>query len=143
MNLKRRRSRKSLEYNHMVNFGGNRDKVLKRDNYRCVDCGMTIEEHKKEFGRDITIHHIDGRGRYSKKKNNSIDNLQTLCLTCHGKKDKQRKMKAVVATSDRGEKIVFASISDASKVTSACIPNIIDCLKGRMARVKNYYWFYA
>lgn len=63
-------------------YGGNRFKVLKRDKYRCQKCGITNKEHIKIYNRDITIHHIDGN-----KKNNSLDNLITLCLSCHGKED--------------------------------------------------------
>lgn len=69
-----------------LRFGGLRKQVLKRDNYQCRNCGMTNEEHKKTFGKEITIDHIDGKGSKSKIKNNKLDNLQTLCLRCHGKK---------------------------------------------------------
>ena len=51
---------------------------------------MTNEQHIIIFGRQITIDHIDGNGRYSDEPNNDVDNLQTLCLKCHGKKDIQR-----------------------------------------------------
>ena len=71
-------------------FGGNREIVLARDGNKCVQCGMTREQHQKTFKRDITVDHIDGRGRYSASKNHEIDNLQTLCLICHGKKDSKR-----------------------------------------------------
>lgn len=70
-----------------IRFGGLRETILKRDGYRCVKCGITREEHKKKFGRDIAIDHIDGNGRSSKNPNNSPDNLQTLCSSCHSKKD--------------------------------------------------------
>jgi 5-methylcytosine-specific restriction endonuclease McrA len=72
-------------------FGGNRIKVLERDNYCCQECGMTNDDHKNKWAREITIDHIDGNGRYSKIKNNSLDNLITLCLVCHGKKDVKRR----------------------------------------------------
>ena len=70
-----------------LRFGGLREQVIKRDNEKCVLCGMTRESHKKIFGRDITVDHIDKKGRNSIIKNNSLDNLQTLCLRCHGWKD--------------------------------------------------------
>jgi len=86
-----------------LHFGGNKNKALERDNYACVNCGMTNEEHITRWGRRITVDHIDGNGRnkISKEKNNDLSNLQTLCYICHGKKDgrvrweKWRKEKAL------------------------------------------------
>lgn len=74
-------------------FGNNREKAIQRDGEKCIQCGMTRQEHKAKFGRDITVDHIDGAGRYTPKseKNNDMDNLQTLCLSCHGKKDIVRR----------------------------------------------------
>lgn len=75
---------------HKIRFGGLRDKVLKRDNYSCVACGMSNQEHFKKWDFNITIDHVDGEGRNSKSPNNNIDNLQTLCIRCHGRKDSIR-----------------------------------------------------
>lgn len=84
------------EYIDSSRFGGNRKEVLERDNYKCVQCGMSNEEHLDAWGREITVDHIDGNGRGSEEKNNSLDNLQTLCLSCHGKKDiKMREWRSV------------------------------------------------
>lgn len=69
-----------------VRFGGNREKALKRDGYKCVVCGMTRKQHKATFGLDVVVDHKDGNGRYSENKNHDIDNLQTLCSVCHGRK---------------------------------------------------------
>ncbi len=62
--------------------GGQRKQILERDGYRCVDCGMTDDEHKVRWKRPITIDHVD-----KDRSNNSPDNLKTRCLTCHGRKD--------------------------------------------------------
>ena len=72
-------------------FGGNRETVLQRDNWKCVECGMSQEKHYVLFNRSLTIDHIDGMGRCSNIQNNNMENLQTLCLRCHGKKDHKRK----------------------------------------------------
>lgn len=72
-------------------FGGMRKIVLERDSYACVQCGMSQQQHIILFDRSLTIDHIDGNGRHSAKPNNSLDNLQTLCLPCHGKKDHRPK----------------------------------------------------
>ena len=61
------------------------------DNFICIKCGMNQEQHIILFGRGLTVDHIDGKGRNSKEKNNNLNNLQTLCLRCHGKKDGIRR----------------------------------------------------
>lgn len=76
--------------NDRYRFGGNREKVLQRDNYQCVKCSITQDQHKKKFGFSLSVDHIDGKGRYSKEQNNSLDNLITLCFSCHGRKDRLR-----------------------------------------------------
>lgn len=72
--------------------GGNRLAVLLRDNYQCVQCQMTDAQHKEKWGRPITIDHKDRN-----RENDSMENLQTLCLSCHGRKDiSQRLVEAKV-----------------------------------------------
>jgi hypothetical protein len=70
-------------------FGGNREIAIQRDGEKCVHCGMTRQEHKAKYGCDITVDHIDGNGCLvpKEKKNNALDNLQTLCYSCHRRKD--------------------------------------------------------
>lgn len=63
-------------------FEGNRKLALERDGFKCVHCGMTDEQHREKWGRPITVDHIDVN-----EKNNALENLQTLCLSCHGIKD--------------------------------------------------------
>jgi len=58
-------------------FGGNRLKVLERDNYTCQTCGRTHHEAR------LLVHHADGTGRGKKVHNNNISNLVTLCRGCH------------------------------------------------------------
>ncbi len=55
-------------------FGGNREKTLERDGYKCVRCGAT---------NDLHVHHKDRTGHDS-EPNNDLDNLITLCVVCHG-----------------------------------------------------------
>lgn len=81
-------------------FGGNTLAVFKRDKYACTGCGMTMDQHVSKYGKRLTINHIDGSGRNKvhqpgeperqKGGNNSMDNLETLCLPCHGTKDGMR-----------------------------------------------------
>jgi DNA-directed RNA polymerase specialized sigma24 family protein len=43
---------------------------------------MTDAQHKDQWGRPITIDHIDRN-----RARSVMDNLQTLCLVCHSRKD--------------------------------------------------------
>lgn len=81
----------STDYVHSRRFGGLRNAVLVRDGFSCVSCGMTQNDHVAKWQRSLTIDHIDGNGRYSDSPNNTLENLQTLCLPCHGKKDGSRQ----------------------------------------------------
>jgi len=49
-----------------------RTQVLKRDGYRCVNCGQT--------GTELHVHHIIPK---SKGGTDELDNLVTLCVKCH------------------------------------------------------------
>lgn len=70
-------------------YGGLREVTILRDKEKCVSCGMTRQEHRDRWGKDLTVDHKDGKGFYTPKnfKNNKPDNLQTLCLSCHNLKD--------------------------------------------------------
>lgn len=83
-----RATRRAL-YHSRAMFSGYRELVIKRDSEKCIKCGITRDEHKLKYGRDITVDHIDGKGMNAPKseKNNDLSNLQTLCLSCHMRKD--------------------------------------------------------
>ena len=58
-------------------FGGLRDSVLRRDNYKCVVC-------KNKKSKSIIIHHRDEtENRKKMDANNTMENLITLCRSCH------------------------------------------------------------
>ncbi|MFA5013962.1 MAG: hypothetical protein WC549_00275 [Actinomycetota bacterium] len=82
---------KRTKYNHTTRFGGIREKVIQRDREKCRDCGLTRERHKIFYGVDITVHHLNYKGRNSKNPEHKEDELLTLCLRCHGKRDVLRK----------------------------------------------------
>ena len=48
-----------------------RKKILQRDGHACVQCGAT---------GNLEINHIRGRAEGG---SNDLDNLETLCATCH------------------------------------------------------------
>jgi 5-methylcytosine-specific restriction endonuclease McrA len=59
---------KAEEYNVL------RNEVLKRDSWRCQDCGAM---------KDLQAHHIRPRSRFG---GDVMQNLITLCANCHGKR---------------------------------------------------------
>lgn len=68
-----------------------REAIIARDGSKCQSCGMTQDEHLEKYNRSLTIDHIDGQGRNSETPNHNPNNLTTLCLPCHGKKDRVRR----------------------------------------------------
>ena len=66
--LKRKRTREQ------ENFDGRREEVLLRDGHQCVVCGSTF---------NLTVHHKDRSGRGEFFHNNDLDNLETVCRSCH------------------------------------------------------------
>lgn len=80
----RKRFKEANGYSRSAHYGagGLRKAVLERDRYQCVSCGMTDAAHKAKWGRPITIDHRD-----KNRKHNTLENLQTLCLSCHSVKD--------------------------------------------------------
>lgn len=51
-----------------------------RDCYKCVSCGISKIEHQKVFGGNLHVHHIIP---YYISKSNALENLVTLCRSCH------------------------------------------------------------
>lgn len=107
-------------------FGGNREAVIERDGQKCVRCGMTRTEHRAKFGRDITIDHIDGNGSNMPQrfKNNAMDNLQTLCVSCHSKKDVVRVKHQAMGSRHGLSKLIEEDIKDIRAFHAASISNV-------------------
>lgn len=64
---------RSKRHREQKRFSGMRDAVLERDGYKCTMCGSV--EH-------LEVHHRDSSGN-TERPNNELDNLQTLCSSCH------------------------------------------------------------
>jgi len=62
-----------------------KEKIRKRDNYTCQNCGITQEEHFIVYGQVLHVHHID----YN-KFNCKEQNLITLCKRCNIKANSNR-----------------------------------------------------
>lgn len=73
------------------NWRRQRLRVLQRDDYQCQmpGCGITREQHSKEYGKDLNVHHIVPVKFYYRSSDpdfdqmNRLDNLVTLCVEHH------------------------------------------------------------
>lgn len=65
-----------------------RERILERDHHACRHCGITREESRTLYKRDLHIHHIRPWG--DGEQDNSGGNLLTLCNSCHGKLQRKR-----------------------------------------------------
>lgn len=55
-----------------------------RDGERCCRCGMSRGSHREQFGQDLHVHHIEPiREAGSYTEANRLDNLVTVCRSCH------------------------------------------------------------
>lgn len=66
-----------------------RQAALERDGGKCVDCGTTAEESD----RDLDVHHLVKKDNFTQEDGsvdwaaaNHVDNLATLCRSCHLKR---------------------------------------------------------
>ena len=59
--------------------------VCKRAKNKCEECGKA--------NCKLDIHHIDGNGLGAKVKNNNLNNLQLLCVSCHMKIHNNKNVK--------------------------------------------------
>lgn len=80
---------RALELHDLRMFSGNRIKALERDNYTCQKCGKTHHQIR------LDVHHKDekGRGYKQEERNDSLNNLITWCIICHGKYHRQMQLK--------------------------------------------------
>lgn len=73
------------------NWTEQREKTLIRDGYQCRDCGMSQEESINKHGQRLSVHHRVPRRNFKEggeldfEQANRLENLVTLCGTCHSK----------------------------------------------------------
>lgn len=76
--------------------------VRSRDGYRCVDCGMTNDEHLSIYGRALEVHRKEPGSAYS------VDGCETVCKGCHGLKPRQPHG-AIYESAKTSEHCVYAT----------------------------------
>ena len=57
-----------------------RQEVFDRRGHECIFCGVTGEQHKQEYDRDLDVHHVIPS---SKGGSDDPENLIPLCIGCH------------------------------------------------------------
>ena len=76
------------------NWSDQREKTLERDSYSCQECDMSRDQHYQNYDEDLHVHHKVPRRQIIDKQKptieqfelaNSLDNLVTLCKSCHRK----------------------------------------------------------
>lgn len=65
-----------------------RRKVLRRDGYKCLNCGWSHEEWNPSDPRHLELHH---KKYHSEGGKNIEENLVAICTTCHGSLHKEDK----------------------------------------------------
>lgn len=83
-------------------WNGYRKQALERDNYKCVDCGMDNEEHKKRFKKGLDVHH---EKPYKIFKEHDLRFLKTVCRPCHIRREQFliRELKGTVIQTIKKE----------------------------------------
>lgn len=73
------------------NWAERRRERIHEDGHKCVVCGVGNSEHKEVYGAKLHVHHIipirkfAANGELDYEKANRLDNLITMCVSCHGK----------------------------------------------------------
>lgn len=73
------------------NWETQRKKRLEKDDYACIVCGTSRQEHQTEFGQDLIVHHVTPRrkfvtdGELDAEQANRVSNLRTLCVMHHSR----------------------------------------------------------
>lgn len=61
-----------------------REAVIERDDGECTDCGIGRVQCQSKHGYDLDVHHIEPIDSFDDHTNaHSLDNLTTMCRSCH------------------------------------------------------------
>lgn len=85
-----------------ANWPEQREAALERDDHQCVNCGLSMAEHRERHGCELHVHHIDPIESHDvPEEANELDNLLTVCRPCHAKIEGQDLSVAEVVGGDR------------------------------------------
>lgn len=68
--------------------------VRKRDGFKCVQCGMTSEESRAVYGKDLDVHRVTPGSPYAVD-----ESCVTICVRCHGPKPKSPRYSGKYVTA--------------------------------------------
>lgn len=74
-----------------------RKKTLTKHDNKCLNCGISNQEHKEKYGFGLHIDHIKPavdfivNGQFQEQRANKLDNLQPLCCVCHPKVEREKQ----------------------------------------------------
>ncbi|PSQ39473.1 hypothetical protein BRD13_02840 [Halobacteriales archaeon SW_5_70_135] len=68
-----------------ANWAEQRERALRRDEWKCQECGLTMGAHRCIWdGEGLHVHHVEKlRAFDSTEAANRLENLRTLCRRCH------------------------------------------------------------
>lgn len=66
-----------------------REQVWLRDHGHCVRCGRHVNLTIWENDSDMHVHHKHGRGMGGSKRNDTLEECESLCAKCHRKEHNQ------------------------------------------------------
>lgn len=94
---------KAMDHSYKVRYGGNYIPALERDNYTCCVCGETERDK-------LHVHHKDHSGK-TKNPNHNLDNLETLCHSCHMKHhmSKENNLKTFTIPDEEVKQVIISS----------------------------------
>jgi hypothetical protein len=90
-----------------------REAIFKKDNYKCVNCGLGIKD-----GIEICADHIKSK---DKGGDNSVDNGQTLCMKCN-------LLKKNYSQTETGKRFIIKLYNQAVKIGDKKIINFCECI---------------
>lgn len=131
-------------------FGNKREEIIIRDGEKCTHCGMSRVEHKEKYNKDLEINHIDRQGTTLPvgQQNNSSDNLETLCKSCHTKADQRliwraKKLPAILQL-DKNDNIIarYSHLFEIADRLNIDKRSVHGCLRGRTKTSHGYKWRY-
>jgi len=70
--------------NYNKRFRENRKMALQRDNKNCQSCGLSNQDHVKEYGHGLHVNHIQPLASFDVPGDaHDLQNLVSLCIQCH------------------------------------------------------------